>query len=218
MWKKVIQFLVPVLLAISLLFVVVEFWNAFKWMFLHLKLYMWFFIGVSAYIVLRLIPLLRKNEEWLQVFSHELAHTIVGLLFFQRIHSFQADENHGVMTHSGNTFGKTFITLAPYYLPIFTFAFLLLRIIGAWKSLFIFDLFIGFTLAFHCLCFIKQTRSYQTDIQNIGYLKAYLFIACALLFNLTIVLLSIRKGIVNANIYLFSNYWNDIVSTIKYIF
>lgn len=114
------------------------------------------------------------------------------------------------MTHGGNTFGKTFITLAPYYLPIFTFAFLLLRIIGAWESLCIFDLFIGFTLAFHCLCFIKQTRSYQTDIQNIGYLKAYLFIACALLFNLTIVLLSIRKGIVNANIYLFSNYWNGI--------
>ncbi len=77
MWKKVIQFLVPVLLAISLVFVVVEFWNAIKWMFLHLKLYMWFFIGVSAYLVLRLIPLLRKNEEWLQVFSHELTHTIV---------------------------------------------------------------------------------------------------------------------------------------------
>lgn len=217
MWKRIINFLVLVLLAISLLFVVVEFWNALKWLSFHLKLYLWFFIGVATYFVLRLIPQLRKNEEWLQVFSHELSHTIVGLLFFQRIYSFQAYESHGVMTHSGNTFGKTFITLAPYYLPIFTFAFLLLRIIGAWKSLYIFDLFIGFTLAFHSLCFIKQTRPYQTDIQNIGYLKAYLFITCALLFNLTIVLLSIRKGIVNANIYLFSNYWDAIVSVINYI-
>jgi hypothetical protein len=179
---------------------------------------MWFFIGIGSYFILRLIPQLKKNEEWLQTFSHELSHTIVGLLFFQRIHSFQAGEKSGAVYHSGHRFGETFISLAPYYLPIFTFAFLLLRIIGAWKSLYIFDIFIGFTLAFHCLCFAKQTRSYQTDISSVGYVKAYLFIACALLFNLTIILLSIRKGIVNANIYLFTNYWDDIVSAVKFIF
>ena len=218
MWKKALYVLSIILLAASLSLVLAEFWDALKWMAVHLKLYMWFFIGVGAYFILRLIPQLKKNEEWLRVFSHELSHTIVGLLFFQRIHSFQAGEKSGMVYHSGYRFGETFISLAPYYLPIFTFAFLLLRIIGAWKSLYIFDILIGFTLAFHCLCFAKQTRSYQTDISSIGYVKAYLFIACALLFNLTIILLSIRKGIVNANTYLFTNYWHDIVSTVELFF
>ncbi len=218
MLKRVIYIAGIVILAISLLFIIKEFWESFKWMILHLKLYMWFFIGIGSYFILRMIPQLKKNEEWLQTFSHELSHTIVGLLFFQRIHSFRAGEKSGAVYHSGHRFGDSFISLAPYYLPIFTFAFLLVRIIGAWKALYIFDIFIGFTLAFHCLCFAKQTRSYQTDISSVGYAKAYLFIACALLFNLTIILLSIRKGIVNANIYLFTNYWHDIVSAVKFIF
>lgn len=218
MLKKTSYYLSVILLALSLILVVMEFWESFKWLITHLKFYMWLFIGIGSYFILRLIPQLRKNEEWLQTFSHELSHTIVGLLFFKRIHSFQAGEKSGAVYHSGHRFGGTFISLAPYYLPIFSFAFLLLRIIGAWKALYIFDAFIGFTLAFHCLCFAKQTRSYQTDISSVGYLKAYLFIACALLFNLTIILLSIRKGIVNANIYLFTNYRDDIVSAVKFIF
>ena len=218
MWKKVTDYVVPVILALSLLFVIVEFWDAVKWMFLHLKFYLWFFIGVASLFLLRLIPPVKKNESMLQTLSHELTHMIVGLLFFHKIHSIEAKEDNGVVWHSGNTFGGTFISLAPYFLPIFTFAFLLLRIIGAWKSLNVFDFFIGFNLAFHCICFAKQTRSYQTDIKSKGYLKSYLLIACALLFNLTIILLSIRKGIIKSNIYLFTNYWNDIVSAFKFIF
>ena len=45
-----------------------------------------------------------------------------------------------------------------------------------------------------------------------------MFIAALLLFNLTIILLSIRKGIVNANIFLFTSYWQDIVAFFKFVF
>ena len=218
MLKVLKKYLVIFVLVFVLPLIIKEWWLTFKWMAHHWKVYLWFFLGMGAYFILRLIPQIKKNEEWLQVFSHELSHTIVGFLFFQKIHSFQAGENSGVVYHSGRRFGETFISLAPYYLPIFTFAFLLFRIIGAWQSLYIFDIFVGFSLAFHCLCFIKQTRPYQTDISSIGYLKAYLFIACALLFNMTIILLSIRKGIVNANVYLFTHYWNDIIQFINHIF
>ena len=207
-----------IVLLIVFLPIINEFWSAMKWMFGHLGFYKWFFIGFGAYFVLRLIPLFRKNEEFMQVFSHELTHTVVGLLFFQRIHSFEANEKEGVVWHSGIKIGSLFISLAPYYLPVFTFAFLLLRIIGANKSLYVFDLIIGFTLAFHCLCFIKQTKPYQTDISSNGYLLSYLFIVCFLLFNLTIILLSIRKGIINANLYLFPNYWNDLLEIFKHVF
>lgn len=215
MWKRVVYLAGIILLVFSLVFVTKECWDSFKWGATHLRLYLWFLIGFGAYYIIRLIPQLNKNEKWLQTFSHELSHTIVGLLFMRRIHSFQAGEGSGVVYHSGCRFGETFIKLAPYCFPIFTFAFLLLRIIGAGRAMYIFDIFVGFTLAFHCLCFAKQTRAYQTDISSVGYIKAYLFIACAILFNLTIILLSIRKGIVDANIYLFTNLWHDIVETMK---
>lgn len=216
--KKIINCVLVVILVFLLIPFWKEFWLATKWMAQHLNYYLWFFMGFGAYYILRLLPFLRKNEEFLQIFSHELTHTVVGLFFFQRIHSFQANEQEGVVWHSGRRFGSLLISLAPYCLPIFTFAFLLLRIIGANKSLYIFDLLIGFTLAFHFLCFIKQTRPYQTDISSNGYLLSFLFIACFLLFNLTIIMLSIRKGIINANTYLFTSYWKDILAIYNNVF
>jgi hypothetical protein len=122
------------------------------------------------------------------------------------------------MSHSGGRFGDIFISLAPYCLPIYTYAFLLLRILGAQKQLMWFDIFTGFTVAFHAACFAKQTRNYQTDIQQHGYLKSYLFIAVFWLFNATIILLSIRKDIIPSFGYLFPQYWNDILMTWKFIF
>lgn len=208
-----------IILGILLVLILVEFCKAFTWMTLHLKLYLWFFIGIAAYFLLRLIPAVKKNEDWLQTFTHELTHTIAGLLCFQKIHSFEAKEKSGVIYHSGKSrFGSTFISLAPYCFPIYTFLMLLFRIIGAWKLLYVFDILIGLTLAFHGLCIFEQARPYQTDIKNVGYTKAYMFIAALLLFNLTIILLSIRKGIVNANIFLFTSYWQDIVAFFKFVF
>lgn len=153
-----------------------------------------------------------------KLFRMNLSHTIVGLMFFQRIHSFYAEENQGVVWRSGIPIGDIFIGLAPYCLPLFTYALLLLRIIGANKMLYVFDLFIGFTLAFHLVCFWKQTSIYQTDIQQQGYARAFLFIVVAWFFNATIILLSIRKGIVGAVTYLLPRYWNDIVGWWNMIF
>jgi hypothetical protein len=166
-----------------------------------------------------LLPFFRKNEKFMQTFSHELTHTIVGLMFGRKIHSFRATAGEGgEMCHSGGRFGGIFISLAPYCLPLFTYVFLLLRIIGAWKLLLWFDVFVGFTLAFHIVCFATQTRNYQTDISSRGYLKSYLFIVLFWLFNATVILLSVRKGIVNAVTYLFPQYWGDILGVWKWIF
>ena len=84
--------------------------------------------------------------------------------------------------------------------------------------LYVFDLFIGFTLAFHLMCFISQTKLYQPDIQGQGYIKAFLFLFVAWFFNATIILLSIRKGIVGAVTYIFPKYWNDIIDWWNFIF
>lgn len=166
---------------------------------------------MAVYFLLRITPLSR-NESWAQTFSHELSHTVVGMMFLQKIHSFKAEEDTGEISHSGKGYGRIFITLAPYCLPIYTYAFILLRLTAASNMLYIFDILIGFTLAFHIICFWKQTRPYQTDIQRFGNLRSYLFIVAFWVFNASVILLSIRKGVVESVIYLFPRYWGHIVN------
>lgn len=178
----------------------------------NLAAYKWLFYGMIGYFVLRITPLLSRNESWAQTFSHELSHTVVGMMFLQKIHSFHADEDTGVIWHSGKGYGRIFISLAPYCLPIYTYAFILLRLMGASNMLYIFDIIIGVTLAFHIVCFWKQTKPYQTDIQGQGYLRSYLFIVAFWVFNASVILLSIRKGVVDAVVYLFPRYWGSVVS------
>lgn len=208
------------LIIVWLLLTGTEFWHSLLWMCNHLQKYIWFFIGLAAYIVLRtLIPVYRKNESFFEVFSHELTHTVVGLLFFRKIHSFEAQEKEGVIVHSSRfSIGDRFIGLAPYYLPIFTFIMLIIRIICANKMLYVMDILIGLTLGFHLHCFLTQTRNYQTDISDRGYVKSYLFIAAFLMFNLTVILMSVRLGIVEANVRLFTAYWSDMKAAFAMIF
>lgn len=184
----------------------------------HIAVYQWVLYGMAAYFILRRFNFFSRNEQWLQTTSHEATHAIVGMMFFHKIHSLQANEDHGVVYHSGRKIGDIFISLAPYCLPILTYAFLLLRIMGANKMLYVFDLFIGFTLAFHLVCFWKQTSLSQPDIQEQGRIRSILFIVVAWFFNATIILLSVRKGLDGAVVYIFSKYWDIIVGWWNIIF
>jgi hypothetical protein len=189
------------------------YWLAIK----SYKLYMWFGIGVGVYLVLRKIPLLHKNAEWFETQTHEWLHTIVALLFGQKIHAVNAGEKEGVMYHSGRFSRNIFISLAPYCLPLYTYAFCLLRLLSDRQTLYIFDLLIGLTLAFHLSVFLKQAKPYQTDIKEFGYLTSYTFIAAFLFFNITIVLLTVKTGLDDAFIYQFEQYWKNILSVWRHL-
>jgi hypothetical protein len=80
--------------------------------------------------------------------------------------------------------------------------------------IYIIDMLIGFTLAFHISCFWDQTGFHQTDIKNTGYVKAIMYIAVWHMFNGSLIILSIRKGIWGAFGYLFTNYWQDLLKLI----
>lgn len=196
---------------------------AVKWGVSHYIIYKWVGLGMAIYFVLSIIRLFNKNLEWLRTFSHELTHTIVGLMFLRKIHSFEAGQGEGVMSHSGGLrFGTIFISLAPYCLPLFTFPLLLLRELSAANSLYIFDILIGLSLAFHIGCFRSQIGRHQTDITSVGVFKSYIFIFAMWIVNLTIILMSIRMGVIDAFKNLGIEYWENIrewslwlVATIK---
>lgn len=211
--KKVLNILSYPLLAILIILTAMEFIPAVGVFFTHLAIYRWLLIGVAAYIIITFIPAFSQNLDWMQTFSHERSHTVAAILMFHKIHDFRAGINEGVMFHSGR-FGSTFITLAPYTMLLFTFPFLLFRVMGQNAFIYIVDMLIGFTLAFHVNCFWKQTRLYQTDIKNVGYAKSFMYIAVWHLFNGSLIILSVRKGIWGAIGYLFTNYWHDLLKLI----
>lgn len=131
---------------------------------------------------------LNRNLEWIETFSHELTHIIVAMLFFRKVHSFNAGLHGGVVETSGkNTRGIVPMSLAPYCLPIFSYLLLLFRPLIDFEGRWIFDVLIGMTLCFHFFCFRKQTGSFQTDINQFPLSFSYFYIAVAHLMNFCII-------------------------------
>ncbi len=184
----------------------------------HYMIYMWFGIGLVSYFILGLF--FRKNRAWLQTFSHELTHTIVSIFFFRKIHSFTAERGEGVMTFSGGKFkiGDLMISLSPYFLPIFTIFFLLIRHVVTGEATYIFDFLIGFTFAFHLGCFKAQTGSYQTDISQHGCFFSYIVIFTFLALNISLVLLSIESNLFPAIKDYFIQAWADLRFAAEFIY
>lgn len=155
----------------------------------QLQLYQWIGCGMALYFIIQRIA--KKNLLWLETFSHELTHTIVALLLLRKIHSFNVEEGSGVVTTSGNNrYTLVPLALAPYCLPIFTYLLLIIRCLIAPSSYWIFDIFIGITIAFHFCCFKHQTGNHQPDINQYPLFFSYLYIATALIINTGIITVS----------------------------
>ena len=177
----------------------------------NLEMYQWTAVGALTYLVLRWLAkrnarsrditflgrLVRlrvswfyKNLQWFEVFTHELTHAVVSLLMLRKLSNFQAGERSGVIHTSGGSISGIFVSLAPYCLPIYSYFLLMLRPIIATDGLWIYDILLGVTLAFHFVYFSHDTRNYQTDINQYPYFFSYSFIATALLFNINSILVS----------------------------
>jgi hypothetical protein len=163
--------------------------------------------GMLLYLlVIRKLPAI-------STFEHELTHALVALLFFRRIRKFKVTwKRGGQVQYSGNfggEFGNLMIGMAPYYLPTFSLAAVMVRpfLPAGWFPWF--DGFIGFTFAYHFFSTAKETKQSWTkksfiatgdrqptksDIGKVGYLFAFLLIAGLGLFLLGMVVQMIGTG------------------------
>lgn len=216
---KILRILSYPVMILGIFIVAPEFWAAIKAVFASLGVYKWFFIGLGAFFVLRIIPFLGRNSKVLETASHELTHMFMCLLFFKRVQSLKVSaEGSGEVWHSGNGLGHLFIALAPYSLPIFTFIVLIFSIWGSAESMHVYHLLIGFTLAFHIVCFATQTSLRQTDITSQGVVRSFLYITLFLMFNLAIVLLSVKMGFTDAIVSVCKDVWGNFVSIWNKVF
>ncbi|MCX6244955.1 MAG: M50 family metallopeptidase [Bacteroidetes bacterium] len=163
--------------------------------------------GILLYLlIIRRLP-------GISTFEHELTHALVALLFFRRIHKFTVTwKKGGQVQYSGNfggEFGNLLIGMAPYYLPTFSLAAVLVRpfLPATWFPWF--DGIIGFTFAYHLFSTAEETKQSWTkqsftaagdrqptksDIGKVGYIFAFLIIAGLGLFLLGIVVRMIGQG------------------------
>lgn len=215
-----IKYVFAILLVVLALLLAYETWGIVKavvfpnppmTMWGNLEMYEWTAIGAVAYLLLRglvkhysnsrditflwglgrvRVSWFDKNLRWFEVFTHELTHTVVSLLTFRKMSNFQAGERSGEIHTSGGSLSSIFVSLAPYCLPIYSYFLMMLRPIISTEGLWIYDILLGVTLAFHASCFASDTRNYQPDINQYPFFFSYSFITTALLFNLNSTLVS----------------------------
>ena len=155
----------------------------------------WFLLGFV--LSLLIYALLRGDRlRFWEVFEHELAHLITGLMFFKKPASFvvaPGEVNGVVRIQSG--FGNTPITLAPYFLPLFTLPFLLIKPFLPSPFDQVANFLIGFTLAFHyASLLVWEFRPSQPDFRSTGVIFSMVVTAF-----LNIVFLVVILGIVTGN-------------------
>lgn len=195
--------------------------------------YLWMAVGFIVYIVFHKF-FFRKNIDIMQTMSHEGAHMLVGALFLRRkIYQFNA-KSSDALSYGDNALGfvsseakngriSIMSTLAPYTLPYITFMLLFFRLMIKNECLPIIDTIIGFSLMFYFLCWKKDTRRDQSDIQLCGIFLSYLYIITFVLFNISLIIYSVSGGIVEpmniieaVKLY-FTQTWNDVLMVVDLI-
>lgn len=195
--------------------------------------YLWLGVGFILYLIFHRF-VFRKNIDIMQTMSHEGAHMLVGALFLRRkIYQFNAKSSDS-LSYNDNTLGfvssevkggriSIMSTLAPYTLPYITFVLLLFRLMIKNECLPIIDTIIGFSLMFYFLCWKKDTRIDQSDIQLCGVFLSYLYITTFVLFNISLIIYSVSGGtsdpvnIIEAVKLYFTQTWNDILMVVDLI-
>jgi hypothetical protein len=168
-----------------------------------------FFIGLVSYALLYGAILytggrLYSHLVFLRTLRHELTHSIAGMFFGKRIDEMlvvnpasRAGTVTSHVTYLDSSGLDSLVTLAPYYIPLFTLPLLPLRFfVDSWPRAVI-DFLIGFTLAFHYAALIDELLMQrfglrQPDITNTGMMFSYVIIG---LMNL--IFLAIIKAVID---------------------
>ena len=125
--------------------------------------------GAACWVV---IFLLLPRPMWVYVVGHELTHALWTWLFGGRVKKFKATSQGGHVVITKSNF---FITLAPYFFPLYVamvvLVFMAGHLIWGWTRYLVwFHLLCGAAYAFHVTLTCHALRMRQSDITQQGYL------------------------------------------------
>jgi hypothetical protein len=139
-------------------------------------IYMPFWAGTLCYIAFQ--ALFYKPMR-AYVFGHELTHAAAGILSGAKIKKFKISQNSGSVVLTKD---NVWITLAPYFFPLYTFIIVIVYIMLGWvadiKPLYPYFLFAaGVSIAFHIALTVYILSIGQPDLKVYGVFFSYVLIA-----------------------------------------
>ena len=111
-------------------------------------------------------------------FEHELTHAIFAWLTFHRVRGLKATwSGGGHMTFDGQ--GNWLIYVAPYFFPTLAVPIAVYLYLGAGSAPPWVDMLLGATVAYHMTSTWRETHWEQTDLKEVGFVFALLFLPAA---------------------------------------
>ena len=137
------------------------------------------FAGVSGIVLWAVIWIFLPPLTRTYVLGHELTHALWTMLFGGKASGLKVGERGGSVRVSKN---NAWITLAPYFFPLYTFIVALVWLLSAWlvpavkpyAPIFVF--WIGMTWSFHLTFTLRFLAYNQPDVREHGRLFSYALI------------------------------------------
>jgi hypothetical protein len=132
-----------------------------------------FLAGFTAYLLLHFIL---YRPVFMHVMAHELTHAFWAFLFGGKVKSLNVSHEGGSVTM---TKSNVFVTLAPYFFPLYTALILIIYFIADKKYLDFIIFLLGFTYSFHLALTLYSLKQKQTDLKEYGFLFSLMLIFLA---------------------------------------
>lgn len=162
--RKIVYYGISIVLMVFTLSAIVAFFEIISRNGLTTNL-VYLLAGILGYFTISQV-LYKKFDytpDFAETFAHELTHALFALLFFNKIESFFVhSRDGGYVTYRGNR--NPFISLSPYFFPVFTYALLLVKLIAEKSIQNYLIIMIGITIAFHVRTMRKQFHNEQQDL------------------------------------------------------
>ncbi len=172
--------------------------------------YLYFLLGGALMFVIDRFTY--RNNKMMKTFHHESTHMLVSLLTFRKVLMLKVEPDSGAVASAGSKRMLEAVSLSPYCFPLFAYVVMIFGYFFGRDMVNIYAVILGAAYAFHLLCIkddfvsLKVLGRHQTDINQYPLLFSYSYILSFWLFNTMIVLLSVRRDIVEAYLYIFDNF------------
>lgn len=169
------------------------------------------FACVSGIVIWTIVWLYLPPLTRTYVLGHELTHALWAMLFGGRATGLQVTEGGGSVRVTKN---NAWITLSPYFFPLYTFVVALVWMLSVWifppirpyAPIFLF--WIGMTWSFHITFTLRFLAYNQPDIREHGRLFSY-----TLIYSLN--LLSLAAALTAVSSWSFSEAFSDLVTNLQ---
>ncbi len=186
---EILKYPIAIGLLLSTPFLLMSLYRVLAYIITHIERYYPLLIGIALYLLIWKLIANRIANGWFATLEHELTHALFALVTFHKVTDFKATlSNGGHVRYSGVGGGNWLITISPYFFP--TFSGVILGLMYLSKSQFqpILLAILGFSIIYHLHSTWHEIHPKQTDLKEVGFTFAWIFLPSANILALICVL------------------------------